>query len=210
MRAYWKAREDEKTQLPGRGARSAAARPRPNRHPRPPGAGHQRRHRNRHRARRSAPLGGQDHDGSRRPLRLRLRHFHATRRGGEHRRREVPAPVPDRQARRPHRRHLAVLLRQFLLAQRSRAEQRHQRRRSGAVGYQGTPGRHACLPASGRQVPRGRHLLHACRRRRDPTNHRPGPQVHGSGIPLRARAGGRARHGGLWRGAWRGRHHRSP
>ena len=43
----------------------------------------------------------------------------------------------------PHRRHLAGLLQQLLLAQRAGAEQCHQRRRSGAVGHQGTPGRHA-------------------------------------------------------------------
>ena len=59
-------------------------------------------------------------------------------------------------------------------------------------------------------IKRGRHLLHPRGRSRDPADHRPGPQVHGAGIPPRARAGGRAGHGGLWRGAWRGRHHRAP
>ena len=95
----------------------------------------------------AAALGGQDRHRSGRPVRLWLRHIHAARRIGECGRREVPAPVSHRQARRSHRGHLAVLLRQLLLAQRTGVEQRHQRSRPGAVGYQGTPGRHAGLRA---------------------------------------------------------------
>ena len=74
-------------------------------------------------------------------------------------------PVPGRQAGRPHRRHLAGLLQQLLLAQRPGAEQRHQRRGPGAVGHQGPPGRAARLPAAGRQVPRSGGQLHQRRRR---------------------------------------------
>ena len=42
----------------------------------------------------------------------------------------------------------------------------HQRRRPGAVGHQGPAGRHACVPACRRQMPRGRGLLLPRRRRR--------------------------------------------
>ena len=47
----------------------------------------------------------------------------------------------------PHRGHLAVLLRQLVLEERPGAEQRDQRRGSGALGHQGPPGGHAGLPA---------------------------------------------------------------
>ena len=117
-------------------------------------------------ARRRAADRGQDHHRPGRPLRLRLRHLHAARRSGEARGREVPQAVPARQDHRPDRRHLAVLLRQLVLEERSGAQQRDQRRRPGAVGHQGPPGRHAGLPACRRQMPRGRRLLRARRRRR--------------------------------------------
>ena len=90
-------------------------------------------------------------DRSGRPLRLRLRHIHAARRPGRAGGREVSEAVPDRQARRPHRRHLAGHVQQLLLAERPGAEQRHQRRGPGALGHQGPPGRHAGLPAARRQ-----------------------------------------------------------
>ena len=93
------------------------------------------------------------------------------------------------------------VLRQLLLAERSGVEQRHQRRGPGAVGHQGPPGGHARLSTAGRQVPRGRRLLHACGRRGDSADHRQARAVHGAGLPPRARAGGRARHGRLRRRA---------
>ena len=100
-------------------------------------------------------------DRSGRPLRLRLRHFHAARRPGEARRGEVPEAVPARQDHGSDRRYLAILLRQLLLEERPGAEQRHQRRRPGAVGYQGPAGGHAGLSAGGRQMPGGRRCLRA-------------------------------------------------
>ena len=69
------------------------------------------------------------------------------------RRREVPEAVPDRPQRRRDRGHLAVVLRQLVLAERPGPVQRHERRRHGALGHQGQAGRHAGLPAAGRQVP---------------------------------------------------------
>ena len=97
-----------------------------------------------------------------------------------------------------------ALLQQLLLAQRPGAEQRHQRRRPGAVGHQGPPGRDARLPAARRQVPRGGRLLHAAsaapRSRRSSTAR---AQGHGAGLPPRPRADRRARHGRLRRAARR-------
>ena len=59
-----------------------------------------------------------------------------------------------------------ILLRQLVLEERSGAEQRHQRRGSGAVGHQGPPGGDAGVPTGRRQMPRGRRLLRPRRRRR--------------------------------------------
>ena len=78
---------------------------------------------------------------------------------------KIPQAVPARQDDGPHRRYLAVLLRQLLLEERAGAEQCDQRRGSGAVGHQGPAGRDAGLPACGREMPRGRGLLCARRRR---------------------------------------------
>ena len=111
----------------------------------------------RHRARGTAARRRQDHHRSGRPLRLRLRHLHPARRPGECRRREVSEALSDRQAGRPHRRHLAGLLQQLLLAQRPGAQQRHQRRRSGALGHQRPAGRTcrsiSCWAASAARPP---------------------------------------------------------
>ena len=136
------------------------------RHPRHGHAANQRYQRDRMPARRRAADGGQDHDRSGRPVRLRLRHLHAARRPGEAGGGEVSQAAAPGQDHGPHRRHLADLLRQLLLEERAGAEQRHQRHGPGAVGYQGPAGQHAGLPARGRQVPRGRGLLRARRRRR--------------------------------------------
>ena len=93
------------------------------------------------------------------PLRPRLRHVHAAGLRGPDGRRQVPQAVPDRPRRRRDRGHLAVVLRQLLLAERPGPVQRHERRRHGALGHQGQAGRHAGLPAPGRQVPVRRRPL---------------------------------------------------
>src|SRR5216684_831687 len=51
------------------------------------------------------------------------------------------------------------------------------------------------------EMPGGRRLLHARRRRRDPGSHRQRAQIHGARLPPRACAGRRARNGGLQRAA---------
>ena len=111
--------------------------------------------------------------------------------------RPLPEAVPGRQARGPDRGHLAGALRELVLAERPRAQQRDQRRRHGALGHQGPPGRDARVPAPRRQGPRGGRLLRARERLRDPGGARQRPRAHGPRLPPRARPGGRPRHGRL-------------
>ena len=93
------------------------------------------------------------------PGRVRLRHFHAARPGRADRRRAVPQAVSHRAQRRRDRGHLAVLLRQLVLAQRRRPVQRDERRGHRAVGYQGQARQHAALPVAWRQGAAWRRLL---------------------------------------------------
>ncbi len=102
--------------------------------------------------------------------------------GGPDGRRQVPQAVPGRPRRRPDRGHLAVVLRQLVLAQRPGPVQRDERRRHGPLGHQGEAAGHARLPAPGGQVPV----------RRRPLPPRPRPR----------RQGGRGRRpAGAWRRA---------
>ena len=84
-------------------------------------------------------------------------------RGG---RRAPPQAVPHRARCRSHRRDLADVDGPRLLAQRPRAQQRHLRRRPGAVGHQGQTRRHARLSAPRGQEPGGRGRLRPRRRPR--------------------------------------------
>ena len=93
------------------------------------------------------------------PLRPGLCDVHPAGPRGADGRREVPEAVPDRPRRRPDRGHLAVVLRQLVLAERPGAVQRHERRRHGALGHQGQAGEHARLSTAGRQVPVRRGAL---------------------------------------------------
>src|ERR1035437_6459012 len=130
---------------------------------------------------RRAAHGGQDLHRPGRPLRVRLRHLHATRRPRQARRGAVPQAVPARQDDGPDRRHLAVLLRQLVLEERPGSEQRDQRCGSGPLGHQGPSGRHAGLPACGRKMPRSRRLL--CPRRRRGFPQRGGIRAVGADFP---------------------------
>ncbi len=108
------------------------------------------------------------------PLRPRLRHVHPAGARGADGRRQVPQAVPRRPRRRPDRGHLAVVLRQLVLAERPGAVQRHERRRHGPLGHQGQAGGHARLPAPGRQVPVRRRALRPRQRARRPARSRTG------------------------------------
>ncbi len=77
---------------------------------------------------------------------------------------------------RAHRGHLAVPVQGRLLAARAGDDERHRRRRHGAVGHQGQGLQPAGLPAARRRVARRRAGLRACqRRRRRPGASRPSP-----------------------------------
>ena len=105
----------------------------------------------------------EDNDGSGRTIWLWLRHIHAARRPGSSRRRAVPEAVPDGQAHRSHRRHVAGHVQQFVLAEWSGAEQRDQRGGPGAVGHQGPAGEHARVPVARRQSAARRPIATATR-----------------------------------------------
>ena len=135
------------------------------------------RARDRHRAGGAAARRGQGHDRPGRPVRLRLRHVHAAGRPRASRGGPLPQAVPRRQARGPDRGHLAGPLRELVLAERPRPQQRDQRRRHGAVGHQGAAGRDARVPAPRRQGPRGGGLLRARERGGDPRGARQRPRA---------------------------------
>ena len=124
------------------------------------------------------------------PLRPGLCDVHPAGLRGADGRREVPQALPDRPRRRPDRGHLAVVLRQLVLAERPGAVQRHERRGHGALGHQGQAGEHARLSAAGRQVPVRRGALcprqRPRRSRRSRTNAR---SRDGQGLPAHPRAG---------------------
>ena len=106
-------------------------------------------------ARRYSPGRRQGDDQRAGAVRPGLRHLHPAgprRRDGH---RQVPQAVPDRQGPAADRGHLAVVVRQLLLAQRPGAGQRPQRRGHGPVGHPRQARRPAGLPALRRQVPRG-------------------------------------------------------
>ncbi len=63
--------------------------------------------------------------------------------------------------RRSHRADLADLLHELLLQERRGPQLRHRRGVRCVVGHQGPPGRHAGVPAGGRQVPGSRRYLSA-------------------------------------------------
>ena len=106
---------------------------------------------------------------------------------------QLPQAVPHRPQRRRDRGHLAVELRQLVLAERSGAVQRDERRRHRALGHQGQARQHAGLPAARRQgaarrgllLPRQRRELHGGRGQRAAGD--------GAGLPARARPGCRRR-----------------
>ena len=127
------------------------------------------------------------------PGRLRLRHLHPARPGGADGRRAVPQAVSHRAQRRRDRGHLAVLLRQLVLAQRRRAVQRDERRGHRAVGHQGQARQHAALPVARRQGAARRRLLLPRQRPRLPGGGGQRAERHGGRIPARPRAGRRAR-----------------
>ena len=133
------------------------------------------------------------------PLRPRLRHVHPAGARGADGRRQVSQALPHRPQSRRDRGHLAVVLRQLVLAERPGPVQRHERRRHGPLGHQGQAGRHAGLPAPGGQVPvRGRPLRPHQRARR-PGGGGPGPRRDGEGLPARPRPARDPRHGHLRR-----------
>ncbi len=113
--------------------------------------------------------------------------------------RAIPEAVSDGQERRRDRGHLAIELRQLLLAQRPGPVQRHERRRHRALGHQGQARRYAALSTAGRQSAAWRRLL-LPRQRRDAGRSRgERAQRHGCGLPTRARADEHARLLRLWR-----------
>ncbi len=93
---------------------------------------------------------------------LWLRRVHPARRSDPHCGGKISQAAAGGPSRRPDRGHVAALLQFFLLAQQRRAEQCDQRRRPGAVGHQGPPGRAAGLSVAGRQGASGRRLLRPC------------------------------------------------
>ena len=103
----------------------------------------------------------QGFDQRARALRPGLRHVHPASVRRANGRGEVPEAVPDRPQRRRDRGHLAVILRQLVLAERSGAVQRHERRRHGALGHQGQACEYAGLSIARRQVPVRRRVLRA-------------------------------------------------
>ena len=105
----------------------------------------------------------------------------------------VPEAVPDRPARRRDRGHLAVVVRQLLLAQRPRALQRDERRRHRAVGHSRQARRPAALSAARRQGAPRRGLLLPRERPRLQRSRGQRTQGHVDGLPPRARAGRRVR-----------------
>ena len=125
-------------------------------------------------------------------VRLGLRHVHAARAGRPDGDRAVPEAVPHRPQRRRDRGHLAVVLRELVLAQRPGAVQRDERRRHRALGHQGQA-RRACRSTSC-SAARCRHgadcYYHASGR--DFAGGR-GQRAHGHGarLPPRPRAGRR-------------------
>ncbi len=168
-------------------------------------AQNQRHQRDCHTTRRRPAGGGQDHHRSGRALRLWLRHLHAARRPGDSRGGEISQAVPGGQTRRPHRRHLAGLLQQLILAQRPGAQQCHQRRGRGVVGHQRQAGRDARVSTAGRQDAGGVRHLHQRERQRDGAGDRQRPQGHGERLPSRAAADRCTRHGGIRSGRRHGR-----
>ena len=173
------------------------------RHPRHAVAENQRRERDR-----DAPggvrLGGQDHHGSGRPVRLRLRHLHAARRPGGAGGREVPQALSSSASRptgskTPGSR--ATTARTGRTGRCSTTPSAAWTRRSG-TSRGGRPECRSinCLAASAaRRAPPTRSVsgseIHAGRSTRS--------ALHGAGLPARSRAGGRAGHGGLRLGAAR-------
>ena len=130
------------------------------------------------------------------PLRPGLRHLHPARPRRRDGHRQVPQAVPDRQGPAADRGHLAVVVRQLLLAERPGARQRPQRRRHGPVGHPRQAGRHAGLPALRRQVPRGRRHVYRHASGRDLRGGRAGRRrLHGRGLPPRPHPGRGARAG---------------
>ena len=106
------------------------------------------------------PAGGrQGLDQRAGPLRPGLRHVHPAGPRRADGRREVPEALPHRPRRRPDRGHLAVVLRQLVLAERAGAVQRDERRGHGALGHQGQAGQYARLSTAGRQVPVRRRVV---------------------------------------------------
>ncbi len=120
---------------------------------------------------------------------LGLRHVHPARLRGADGRREVPQAVPGRPQRRRDRGHLAVVLRQLVLAERPGAVQRDERRRHGALGHQGQARRHAGLSAPGGQVPVRRRPLPARPRARLQGGRGRRPPGDREGLPARPRPG---------------------
>ena len=110
-------------------------RPRPGPARRPEAAHDHRREDDPHRPREDPTRRRQGDDQRARPLRPRLRHLHPACPRRRDRRGQVPQALPARQGPAHHRGPLAIELRQFVLAQRPRARQRHQRRGHGPVGH---------------------------------------------------------------------------
>ena len=146
-----------------------------------------------HRSRRDTTGRGEGDDERARPLRPRLRDLHPTGLRRRHRRGAVPEAVPPGPRRLRHRGHLAVELRQLLLAEWGGAVQCHERGRRGPLGHQGQARPDAALPAPRRPVPPGRGPLLSRERRRVRGGRGPGAQGDGAGLPPRAHPGRRAR-----------------
>ena len=133
--------------------------------------------------------------------RLGLRDVHAAGAGRPDGDRAVSQAVSDRAQRRRDRGHLAVELRELLLAQRAGAVQCDERRRHRAVGHQGQARRHAALSAARRQSAARRGLLLPRERRELRRGRGERAARHGAGLPSRPRAGGDAGAGRLRRAA---------
>ena len=92
-----------------------------------------------------------------------------------------------------HRGHLAIELRQFVLAQRRRAQQRAERGGPSSVGHQGQDGRYAGVRPPGRPGAGGGRGLCARERQRTGRGGGQGERLHGPGIPSHPRPGRHAR-----------------
>ncbi|CAA9565736.1 MAG: Starvation sensing protein RspA, partial [uncultured Thermomicrobiales bacterium] len=152
---------------------------------RPLGPSDHRRPADLHRAGRHPPRRRQGRDERAGPVRIGLRHVHPAPNGGGDGDRGVPRAVCPRAERARDRGHLPVRVRQLLLAERPRPQQRPLRSGHGALGHQGQAGRDAALSAFRRPLPHLGRPLRPRRRRRRRRGRGERPPLPGAGLPPR-------------------------